>query len=356
MKIIAIGLGQCGAGVADEFSQLNHRSKTKGGFEIIPGVFAVSPSTADLVKPVAIETDFKHRILVGTERLKGSGVEGDSELGATIMEEQADLVIEAVRTNPDFYQIDAILLIAGAAGGFGSGALPVLARHLKSRFQGKIIYALVILPFERESIDDTRAAENTANCLKSIEPIADAVFLVNNELYRSKSMEDDYMEINREIVKPFYNLLCAGAEKRKKHIGAKLLDAGDIIETLGGWTVLASSEVKIRSNLGDRIFHKESKQIEGEAGIRAMDEALGTAMSLCKPEDALSALYLIAAPSQDINVSVIKSLGTYLKQSAPNAILRSGDYPIGNQTMEVTIILSNLRDAEIVRRYHTPAN
>ena len=147
--------------------------------------------------------------------MKGSGVEGDSELGATIMEEQADLVIEAVRTNPDFYQIDAILLIAGAAGGFGSGALPVLARHLKSRFQGKIIYALVILPFERESNEDTRAAENTANCLKSIEPIADAVFLVNNELYRSKSLEDDYMEINREIVKPFYNLLCAGAEKRR---------------------------------------------------------------------------------------------------------------------------------------------
>ena len=356
MKIIVIGLGQCGARVADEFSQLNHRASSKQGLEIVPGVYAVSTSTEDLIKPLNIEVDFRHRILVAAERLKGSGVEGDNELGAAIMHEQADLVIEAVRANPEFYQIDAILLIAGAAGGFGSGALPALAQYMKSRFQGKIIYALVVLPFASETSSDARAIRNTASCLKSIESIADAVFLANNELFQNKSLQDDYLEINRSIVEPFYNLLCAGAEKRKKHIGAKLLDAGDIIATLGGWTVVQSSEVTLQPSLSEKIFHKEPEKLEDEAGIRAMDQALGTAMKLCSPEDALTALYLITAPSQDIDVSIIKSLGAYLKQAAPNATIRSGDYPIGTKTMEVSILLSNLRDVEIVRRYYTSAD
>ena len=48
-----------------------------------------------------------------------------------------------------------------------------------------------------------------------------------------------------------------------------------------------------------------------------------------------------------------KELGDYLKKAAPNAIVRSGDYPVGRGIMEVTVILSRLSDLARVRYFYT---
>jgi len=87
-------------------------------------------------------------------------------------------------------------------------------------------------------------------------------------------------------------------------------------------------------------------------GIRAMDEAIGEISRLCKPEDAASALYLVSAPAQEINLDLIKELGDYLKKAASSAIIRSGDYPVGRGIMEVTVILSQLSDVARVRDFY----
>jgi len=62
-----------------------------------------------------------------------------------------------------------------------------------------------------------------ATCLKSSYLVADAIFLVDNQRYAMKNapITHNLAHINERIVMPFFNLLCAGEEKRSKHIGAK---------------------------------------------------------------------------------------------------------------------------------------
>ena len=70
------------------------------------------------------------------------------EIGAEIAKEDADKVIDAIRTTKKFYETDAFLLIASAGGGTGSGSLPVMVQHVKERYSDKPVYAAVVLPFE----------------------------------------------------------------------------------------------------------------------------------------------------------------------------------------------------------------
>lgn len=354
MKILVIGLGQCGSRIADEFNRLNDRAKSRRGLEIINGVFAVSADTSDLIDLTSIKMDYKHRILVGAERLKGLGVDGNNKLGAQVMYEHADTVLEEIRDVRQFFETDAIFVIASAAGGMGSGALPVIVQCIKQRFHDKNVYAMVILPFKYEEQEEARTVYNTAVCLKSVASVADAIFLVDNEQYKTDDIiKGDFSRINPPIIEPFYNLLCTGAERRKKYIGSRLLDAGDIIQTLSGWTAIGSGQVDLSIGLASILPGDFGKAIsETSKGIRAIDEAIGEVSHLCKPEDAASALYLVTAPAQEIKLDLIKELSDYLKKATPNAIIRSGDYPVGRGIIEVTVILSRLSDVARVRDFY----
>jgi cell division GTPase FtsZ len=234
--------------------------------------------------------------------------------------------------------------------------LPVITRQVKKRFPDLKAIAMAVLPYEYEENQDEKTVYNTAVCLKSVASVADAVFLYDNEVYADEDYpEDEFTAINRGIVEPFYNLLCAGAEKRKKHIGSKLLDAGDIFQTLGGWTVMGNGRIE-KPSLGFSSLFSGSPRTEDSGinrGIRAMDEAIGEVSRLCDPADATRALYLICSPAREINMELIKGLADYLKSAVPNAVIRSGDYPIERSAMEVTVIVSRLGDVPRVRDFYT---
>jgi cell division GTPase FtsZ len=352
VRILVIGLGKCGGRIADEFSRLNIRSRRQRGLEIITGTYAVSTNATELAALNYVKADYQHRILIGAGQVRGQGVGGVNELGAEIALENADSITEEIRDTKEFFASDAILVIGGAAGGTGSGALPVITRHMKQRFPDIKTIAMTVLPFEREELREEKTAYNTAVCLKSVSSVADAVFLYDNEAYADDNMpEDDYSVINRDIVAPFYNLLCAGAEKRKKHIGSKLLDAGDIFQTLGGWTVMGSGRIeKPGLSISSLLSGRTGKESSGiNRGIRAMDEAIGEISRLCDLIDAARALYLISAPAREINIDLIRDLADYLKNAAPKAVIRSGDYPIERSAIEVTVIASRLSAVPRVR-------
>lgn len=356
MKVLVVGFGQCGGRIADEFNQLNYRAKSRRGIEIVSGAFAVNTDTADLTGLYSIKADYKHRILIGGERTRGHGVAKLNELGAEIAREDADKVIEAIREAKHFYETDAILMIAGAAGGTGSGAVSVLAQRIKQRYVDKPIYAIIVLPFEHEEQTEERTVYNTAVCLKSIYSVANAVFLIDNQRFirKDSTMRNNVMKINQLIVEPFYNLFCAGEEKRKKHIGTKVLDAGDIIQTLTGWTVMGYGKSELPLIKLPSIMPKSfiKKSTETNKGIQTMEETISELSLQCNPSDATKALYLISAPADEMNITLIKELGDYMKSIAPNAIIRSGDYPIERGYMDVVIILSQLREVGKVRNYY----
>jgi cell division GTPase FtsZ len=355
MKLVVIGFGQCGSRIADEFARLNKKARSHRGIEITPGVFAVNTDAADLSGLATIKTDYQHRILIGGRKTGGHGVGKINELGAEIAREDADKVVDALRATKRFYETDGFLLIAGAAGGTGSGSIPIIAQHIKERYTDKPVYALVILPFEHEEENEERTVYNTAVCLKSVYSVADAVILVDNQRYVRKdfSLKDNLAKINSLIVDPFYNLLCAGEEKKARHVGAKTLDAGDIIQTLLGWTVIGYGESRLKwfkIPIGTRSFR--DKSTETHKGIQAMDEAISELSTHCNAKDASRALYLLSAPAKEINMDLVKELGDWLKDLAPNAIIRDGDYPRESGVLNVTLILSELSDVAKVRKYY----
>jgi len=360
MKLLVIGLGQCGSNLADQFARINRRARSERGVEIVTGAFAVNTDLADLSGLRYIKSDYRHRILIGGRKTGGHGVGKINELGAKIAEEDADKVIDAIRGTPRFFESDAFLLIAGAAGGTGSGSISVLSQFIKDRYRDKPLYNLIVLPFEHEERYEVRTIYNSATCLKSANAMADAVFLVDNQQYimKNASLRNNIAQINYLIVEPFYNILCAGEEKKTKYIGTRLLDAGDIIQTIAGWTVVGYGRSQLSAiKLPFRTTSNfRNKSTEIHKGIEAMDAAISELSFPCDTEDAARALYIVCAPSKEMNLTIIKELGEYLKSLAPEVILRNGDYPRGDGHLDVSIILSELKNVEKIKRYYVEAS
>ena len=357
MKLVVIGFGQCGGRIADEFARLNRRAHAQRRIDIITGAFAVNTDAADLSGLTTIRADYRHRILIGGRKTGGHGVGKIMELGAEIAREDGDKIIDAIRGTKRLYESDAFLLIASAAGGTGSGAIPIITQRIKERYMDKPVYDLIIMPFEHEETTEERAVYNSALCIKSVNLIADAVILVDNQRYIRKdfSLRNNLSKINKLIVEPFYDLLRAGEEKKPKYIGAKTLDAGDIIQTLVGWTAIGygKSQVPMFNLPFSRKSDFRSKSIEIHKGIQAMDEAMSELSMGCNPTDASRALYLLSAPSKEMSMNLVKELGDYLRSVAPKATIRNGDYPKEKAIAEITLILSGLSDVEKVREYYS---
>jgi len=357
MKLVVVGFGQCGGRIADEFAKLNKRARGRRGIEIITGTYAVNTDAADLSGLTTIRKDYQHRILIGSRKTGGHGVGKINELGAEIAREDGDKVIDAIRTTKRFFETDAFLFIASAAGGTGSGAISVITQQIKERYADKPIYNLIVLPFEHEETTEDRTVYNSATCLKSAYSVADAVFLIDNQRFvrKDSSIKGNLTKINEMIAEPFYNMLCAGEEKKPKYIASKVLDAGDIIQTLVGWTVIGYGKMEIPlirfRRERSRDFREKSE--ETLKGIQAMDEAISELSLKCNPLDSKRALYLISAPSKEMNMDLVKALGDYMRDMAPEALIRNGDYPRERGVLDVTVILSELSDVEKVRSYYT---
>jgi cell division GTPase FtsZ len=355
VKLVVVGLGQCGGRIADEFARLNSRARIQRGINIITGCFAVNTDASDLLGLTSIGKDHHHRILIGGRKTGGHGVGKINELGAEIAREDSDKIIDNLRNIKNFFDTDAFLLIAGTAGGTGSGAVSVVTQHLKERYFDKPVWNLLVLPFEHEESTEERTVFNVATCLKSCYSVADAVFLIDNQRYvrKDSSIQSNLSNINSMIVAPFYNILCAGEEKKSKYIGSKLLDAGDIIQTVVGWTAIGYGKTvmptfklpQLRSD-----FRKKGTDIQ--KGIRAMDEAISELSMKCHPAEARRALYLVSGPPKEMSIDMIKEIGDYMRDIAPEAIIRNGDYPRDNGVLDVTILFSEFSDVDKVRSYY----
>jgi cell division GTPase FtsZ len=358
VKLLVIGCGQCGGRIADEFARLGRKARAQRGIDIITNVLAVNTDIADLSGLSFIRPDHQHRVLIGVQKTGGHGVGKINELGAEIIREDSDKVSEAIKTTRHFHETDAFLLIASAAGGTGSGAIPILTQYLKERYSEKPLYNLIVLPFRHEEKIEERTIYNVASCLKSAYLVADAIILVDNQRYIRKdfSLRNNLSKINTFVVEPFYNLLCAGEEKKPKYIGAKIVDAGDIIQTLVGWTVIGYGKSQLPFFKSPfKTTHFREKTSESRRGVQAMNDAINELSLKCHPTDAKRALYLISAPPEEMDMNLINEIGSSLKRIASEAIIRSGDYPRERRSLDITLILSELTNVGRVMEYFTKA-
>ena len=70
------------------------------------------------------------------------------------------------------------------------------------------------------------------------------------------------------------------------------------------------------------------------------------------PADSRRALYLVSGPAKEMNMDMVKEIGEYMRDIAPEAIIRNGDYPRERGVVDVTVLLSELSNVEKVRDYY----
>lgn len=340
MKLAVIGLGQCGCQIADEFAVLNETARSERKLNIITAAFAVDTDAASLEDLPHLSKRYQSRIRIGGRESAGHGVGKAGEKGAEVAREDGDKVIAAMRNAGGVLESDACLLVASTGGGTGSGALTVIARQIKERFIRKPIYALLILPFDYEETQE-KIICNTGICLKSVSSVADATILVSNQRFAGRDVmmtKETLSEINTQIVQLFYELLCAGEEKRSKYTGAKVLDTGDIMAALLGWTVVGDSK---------------TEESQTTPGVEIVNSAMSHLSLPCNPRDASSVLYVLSAPLKEISMDLVKQISDYIKELAPNAMITDANYPKEKGSTSFSVVLSGLTDVEKVRYYYS---
>ncbi len=349
MKIIAIGIGQCGCNIADEFYGINSYAKSffHRRIEILVDAFAVNTDETDLGGLRNIPQDKHHRVVIGTMRTFGHGVGKINLDAARIIKQIESGITDNVFNCERFYEADGIMVIASGGGGTGSGAIGWLIKGLKERVE-KPVYAIVVLPFGYEEKGDTSyAIANTATCLKMVNKYADAVFLLDNGRFgrTDVSLAANFGKINQEMAMNFYDLLCAGEEKKQKYVGSKVVDAGDIKQSLEGISTIGRGVVDLSTfySLRKSHYREAVKESVGTAG--ALDKAVNNLCLRINMEDARRVLALVCAPKDVITLTALGEISSFLQEKSPESVVRIGDYPQRGKEISVTLIISKLTKA-----------
>ena len=346
MKIVAVGIGQCGCNIADEFYGINNYAKSflNRRTEILTDAFGVNSDEADLGGLVHIPKDKRHRIVIGTMTTFGHGVGKINADAAKIAKECHSVITDNILESKKFHESDGIVVIVGAGGGTGSGAIGWVVKGLKERIE-KPVYAMVVLPFAYEEKGDTSyAVINTATCLKTVNQYADAVFLLDNERFGrvGTSLAANLKEINHKMAESFYDLFCGGEEKKQKYVGSKVIDAGDIKQSLEGVSAIGRGEVALSTfyPLKKDQFREGVKETLSAAG--ALRQAVNNLSLGIEIEDARKILVLVCAPKDVINLTVLREISTFLQEKSPKSVIRIGDYPRRGRETSVTLVVSKL--------------
>lgn len=346
MKLVIAGLGECGCNIADEFYAVNSYAKSffDGHREIVTDAFAVNTDEADLGSFKNIPKDKRHRILVGSLSSFGHGVGKVNTEAARIIKESHSVVTDAILGSSKFSEADAIIVVASGGGGTGSGFIGWIIKELKERTD-KPVYAIIALPFGFEEKGETsRAVMNAATCVNTVAKLANATFLLDNERFRRTggSLSQNLASINGAMVSAFFDLCCAGEEQNQKYIGSKVIDAGDIMQSLNGVSTIGKGGVELSFFYK---WHKENfregvKERDSAAGaLREAESNLGLAVDL---KDARRILALVSAPKDVLSVTILDEISGYLQERAPKAVVRIGDSPRRDRLVSVSLVVSEL--------------
>ena len=341
MRLCVVGVGQAGGRVADLFAQYNAKEWSKHG-NLVPVSIAINTAKSDLMGLRAIPK--VNRVLIGQTNVKGHGTGTDNELGARLMKDEMHNINRALTVLGTHY-IDAFLVIAGLGGGTGSGGAPVLVRYLKETHEDPV-YALGILPARDEG---KLMSFNAARSLLALQEAADSVVIFDNESWKREgtSVSKSYEHMNRLIVSPFGYLLGGGESNSGSNIGVKVVDAGDIINSMGGLAVLGYAEREVDG--GFSLFNGKSdsmERLDTSTLCYSVIKSATTPASLtaqCDIRDAEKALMVVSGPPKHLDREGIERARKFLEDAVWGTEVRGGDYPMPrSKTIAGVILLSGL--------------
>jgi len=315
------------------------------GVGFVADAIAVNTARADLI---GLErTPLERRILVGGARLKGHGTGADNELGAEVASEDLDEVMHAIDDVP-VHDIDAFLVVAGLGGGTGSGAAPVIARELRRRYT-EPVYGLGILPGRTEgSIYALNAARSFVTFVEQV----DNLLLFDNDAWREggESLRTGYDRLNDELARRLGILFSAGEVRDGQAVGESVVDASEIINTLGsggistiGYAATAVDRPKAR------LFARRTPAPDvGDATNRVLSTvrraALGRLTLPCELAGAERALLVVAGPPEYLDRRGIERARRWIEETTGSMEVRGGDYPLDSEYVAAVVLFSGLSD------------
>lgn len=194
---------------------------------------SIIDAACEYIECIAVNTDAQalklskspFKVQIGTKSTKGLGTGANPELGRKAAEEDIDAVHAFLADS------DIVFLIGGLGGGTGSGALPVIARHLKQH--NILTIALVTRPFVFEG---KRRAAVAEKALQELEKEVDTLLVVSNQKLLSLaepkiSLMDGFKQINEIIVQCIRSI--ADTIMRPGYINVDFADVRSIMKDRG---------------------------------------------------------------------------------------------------------------------------
>lgn len=376
MKLALVGVGAAGTRIVDRIVQAERTT----GRVVTGGNVLVYDTAGDaFTEATAIPSD--RRVLLGdahpavvrpddagqdketdaaADPATRFGVGGDPDAGATVA--QADLPeIRRALDSVDETAAAATMVVVGLGGGTGSGVGSVVLDELRSAHESPV-YALGVLPAATEP--DERAL-TAARGVRTIVPLADAVFPVDNEAWRrSDRVSDDYARINDRIATRMLALFGAG----EGSTGAEMrVDPADVQRTLavGGLAAVGRQTMTVDAAGGGwlarlwRLLGVGTEPSAVDAGkIKTLvRRALNSELTVpCSVASADRVLLLLSGPPSTISRKGFET-GRYLleEETGTVEVLAGDESRPGATAVTATVVLANVTDVPPVERLQARA-
>jgi len=341
MKTVLVGVGQAGGKVATALAEFDDEM----GFHAVRDAIAVNSAKTDL-RDIPLDT-----VLVGQDVVKGHGVGGDNELGAEVMQNDAEEVMSEL-SGKIGSETEAIFVIAGLGGGTGSGGAPVLAKEL-SRVYDTPVYAIGILPGRDEG---ALYQANAGRSLKTLAREADATILIDNDAWRETgdSVAEGMAAINENIARRIGLLLAAGepVEDRSLGLGGGGLDR-DVAQS-----VVDTSEVinTLRSGGLAAVGYAESEASEEpDENVNVVTsttrKALISGTSLPGASEADAALLVVAGQPDSLSRKGVERARSWVEEETGSMEVRGGDFPLDTDRISSLVLMSGVERSDRVQEF-----
>jgi len=293
------------------------------------------------------------------------GVGGDPETGAAVAEAERPEIRRAL-DRIDETEVAGTMLVAGLGGGTGTGVGSVLLEELDSIYETPV-YVLGALPAATES---DRRALTAARGIRTVVPLADAVFPVDNEVWRrGDPVAERYDAINDAVAARVLALFGAG-ERDPESVSELRVDPADVTRTLevGGVASIGHATRELApddAGVVTRLLRllgiadaPESDGADADAATvkRLVRRALESTLTLpCSVDSADRVLVILSGPPDAVSRKGFETGRYLLEEETATVEVLAGDEPVPGATeVTATVVLSNVTDVpridEIQRR------
>ncbi|ELZ90374.1 cell division protein ftsZ [Haloferax mucosum ATCC BAA-1512] len=361
MKVLCFGVGQAGGNVLDALIQYEQR--TDGDFLI--DAVAYNTASADLRGLQHVPES--NRILFGADEVSGHGVGADNELAAELAERDSRQLLRGTDGTPTS-QADAFMIFAGLGGGTGSGAAPVLAKHLK-RIYDQPVYGVGILPAADEGGLYSR---NAARSLKTFVDVTDHVFAFDNGAWADsgEDVAQAHDSMNETLVRRLGILLASGEVSDSGTVAESVVDSSEIINTLRGGGIstigYAASELpddgddsggfSIKGLLGKQSSSVDELDSINRITTQTRKAVLGRLTLPCDVDSAARGLVIVSGPSEWLNRKAIERSRTWVEEQTQSMEVRGGDYPVPESNhIGVLVLLGDVARSDRIKEIQSTA-